>query len=348
MPVFHPVDTVPGVEPILERARWLADEVLFPGAMQTDAADLVPQANLDLLAREGFYGMAGPFEAGGLNLDPAVSQAVVEALASGCLTTTFVWLQHRNPVRAVHQSSTPGLAQEWLEPLCRGERRAGIALAANRPGPPLLRGLIRGDRVVLDGEAPWVSGWGRIDVLLVTARDGQDVISVLVDATASATLAVEHLRLVGVNSSGTVTLRFRGHEVPVERMVSVEPHSEVVERDATGLRMNGSLALGVASRCCALIGPGVLDRQLADARRLLDEATRESLPSARAGATELAMRSATALIANQGSRSILADQHAQRLAREALFLLVFGSRPAIRDDLLRRLLSATGESGGRG
>jgi hypothetical protein len=51
------------------------------------------------------------------------------------------------------------------------------------------------------------------------------------------------------------------------------------------------------------------------------------------------MRATAALITSQGSRSILADQHAQRLAREAMFLLVFGSRPAIREDLLRRLLT---------
>jgi hypothetical protein len=38
-----------------------------------------------------------------------------------------------------------------------------------------------------------------------------------------------------------------------------------------------------------------------------------------------------------GSRSVTVDQHAQRLAREALFLLVFGSRPGIKSALLRRL-----------
>jgi len=37
-----------------------------------------------------------------------------------------------------------------------------------------------------------------------------------------------------------------------------------------------------------------------------------------------------------GSRSVAVDQHVQRLAREALFLLVFGSRPGIRSALLRR------------
>ena len=171
------------MEPIVERARAIADDVLFPAAAATDAADLLPVSHLDLLAREGFYGIAGPTDAGGMDLDPATTSAVVESLASGCLTTTFVWLQHRNPVRAVAASDTPGLRDRWLAPLCRGERRAGIALAGNRPGPPILRATRtpRGD-VLLDGEAPWVSGWGLVDVVLVTARIDDTVVSTLVDA----------------------------------------------------------------------------------------------------------------------------------------------------------------------
>jgi hypothetical protein len=41
-----------------------------------------------------------------------------------------------------------------------------------------------------------------------------------------------------------------------------------------------------------------------------------------------------------GSKSVTVDQHAQRLVREAQFLLVFGSRPAITSALLRRLGAA--------
>ena len=46
--------------------------------------------------------------------------------------------------------------------------------------------------------------------------------------------------------------------------------------------------------------------------------------------------------ANLAARqSIYAYQHPQRLAREALFLLVFGSRPEIKSALLRRLAAAS-------
>jgi alkylation response protein AidB-like acyl-CoA dehydrogenase len=329
--------STPAEPAILDRARGIADDVLFPAALAVDRADLLPMSHLDLLAREGFYGIAGPAEAGGLELDDATTSAVVETLASGCLTTTFVWLQHRNPVRAVAASATPGPRDAWLGALCRGERRAGIALAGNRPGPPLLRAERNADGdVVLNGEAPWVSGWGVIDVLLVTARDGETVVSALVDAQESATLVAERLHLVGVNASGTVTLRFDGHIVSAARIVGEEPHADVLARDPTGLRMNGSLALGVIARCCWLMGSSELDAELVAARAALDGATTETLPAARARASELAMRAAATLTITQGARSILIDQHAQRLAREALFLLVFGSRPPIREELLRR------------
>jgi hypothetical protein len=46
---------------------------------------------------------------------------------------------------------------------------------------------------------------------------------------------------------------------------------------------------------------------------------------------------AAALVAAAGSRGILAGEHPQRLARESVFLLVFGSRPAIKERLVSRL-----------
>ena len=320
------------------RARRIADEVLFPAAIETDRAPLVPRDHLDLLAREGFYGMAGPREAGGWDLDLASANRVIEILASGCLSTTFVWLQHHNPVRAVAGSRTPGLRDAWLEPLCRGDRRAGIALAGERPGPPLLTAERAGGGFVLNGEAPWVTGWGLIDVVLVAARSGEEVVRGLVDTSPGPTLEVEPLRLVAANATGTVTVRFHAHLLPADRVVNAAPLADVLARDAAGLRTNGSLALGVADRCRQLIGSGELDDEVAATRSELNAATPGTLPAARARASELAVRASAALIVAEGARGILSERHAQRLAREALFLLVFGSRPAIRTALLDALV----------
>jgi Acyl-CoA dehydrogenase, C-terminal domain len=59
---------------------------------------------------------------------------------------------------------------------------------------------------------------------------------------------------------------------------------------------------------------------------------------ARAAAADLAVRAAAALVVAAGSRSVLTDSPAQRLAREALFLLVLGSRPAIKENLTKLLI----------
>jgi alkylation response protein AidB-like acyl-CoA dehydrogenase len=85
-------------------------------------------------------------------------------------------------------------------------------------------------------------------------------------------------------------------------------------------------------------GPSPLDDQLVTARANLDTGSAQTMPAARAAAAELAVRAAAALVVAAGSRSVLTDSHAQRLAREAVFLLVFGSRPAIKENLSRLFL----------
>ena len=105
------------------------------------------------------------------------------------------------------------------------------------------------------------------------------------------------------------------------------------------MRVNGSLALGLVRRCVRLLGPGPLDDELAACRERLDDALTAgaaAMAQARAAASELAVRATAALAVRDGSRSVTVDQHAQRLAREAVFLLVFGSRPGIKSALLRR------------
>lgn len=316
---------------MLERAQHLADDLLFPRALASDRSPLVPADLLDALAAEGFYGLTGPEAAGGMGLaDRRDIWAAVERLASGCLTTTFVWAQHLGTVTAV-AAAGGALREDWLGPMCRGGVRAGVAFSAlRRPGPPALVASPADGGWALDGSAPWVSGWGRIDVIRVAARYGDQIVWGLIDVETAPTLRVEPLQLVALNATGTVTLHFEGHHVPASRVIRLQSFDEWQERDREGLRLNGSHALGVATRCVQLLGEPSAMNAIETARTELDAATVESLPAARAGAAALAMRMAERLVISGGGRSLLLSSHAQRLAREALFLLVFGQTPAIR------------------
>jgi alkylation response protein AidB-like acyl-CoA dehydrogenase len=339
-------------------ARQVSEDVLYPSALAVDVADLVPAGHLEALADAGLYGIAGPADYGGGDADLVTFSRVVEILAGGCLTTTFVWIQHHGVVRALAACPNSRLREEWLRALIAGRRRAGIALGGARPGPPLLQARRAAGGYVLDGTAPWVTGWGLIDVLYTLARTKEgDLVAALLPGRAGDQLTASRMRLVAVNASGTVELTFTGYFVPEESVCSVFPQDEWLAQEPRRLRPNGSLALGLAGRCCRLAGPSPLDAELDRLRDRLDRAAldraaldgavldtaaaagpgADDMPAARAAAAELAYRAAAAAITAAGSRSILAGQHPQRLAREAQFLLVFGSRPAIKENLLSLL-----------
>ncbi|HJP74954.1 MAG TPA: acyl-CoA dehydrogenase family protein [Pseudonocardiaceae bacterium] len=320
-------------KPTLAAANDLADTVLFPAANTVDTTGRIPPEHLDLLAESGFYAMSSP----GADIDFATACAITETFAAGCLSTAFVWLQHQGVVRRVAGSP---LADELLGDLELGKQRGGIALGGTLPGPPRLRATAVPGGYELSGESPWVTGWGMIDLLLVMARDEHDnLISAIITARESDALRVSSpLRMVAATASSTVTAHFSDLFVPNEAVVAQSPYAEWAERDAAGLRFNGSLALGVTNRCTRLLGPTPLDAELTQCRTRLDTAGPGDLPAARAAADEMAVRASSALVVHTGSRSILLDQHPQRLAREALFLLVFASRKGIRDALLNTLI----------
>ncbi len=332
---------------ILAVARGLADDLLFPEAMRVDRLDAVPAAHLDALAAAGLYGAPVPVSAGGLGLDLAATCSVTEELAGGCLATTFVWLQNRGLVMTLAADGTPApLRDRWLAPVCRGEMRGGIALPGLIPGPPLLRAQPVGGGWRLDGEAPWVTGWGLIDLLLIVASGPDDsVVSLILDPVPQPGLTVTRQRLSAVNASVTVRLAFDRLLVPGERWAGQEPFDPAETLRPDRLRINGSLACGLVRRCCRLLGPGPLDEELAACRERLDEAITAdatAMAEARAVASELAVRATAGLAVRDGGRSITVDAHAQRLAREAVFLLVFASRPGIKSALLRRLGASAG------
>jgi alkylation response protein AidB-like acyl-CoA dehydrogenase len=347
----------PTAEDVIATARGLADDVLFPDAMRVDRLDVLPAAHLDALAAAGLYGAPAPTEAGGLGLDVLQACAVVEELAGGCLATAFVWIQHFGLLMTLAVGGAPApLRDRWLESAGQGRTRGGIALAGLIPGLPLLRaeraegaerpkgaeGAAGGWR--LDGTSPWVTGWGLIDLLLVAARGPDDtIVTLIMDAVPQPGLTVSRQRLSAVDASVTVRLGFDGVVVPQDRFIRQESFDPTASWQPAGLRINGSLALGVARRCCRLLGPGPLDSEVSACRDRLDAAVGAdfaAMAQARADASELALRAAAALAVHDGSNSITVGQHAQRLAREAVFLLVFGSRPPIKSALLHKLGAA--------
>lgn len=324
---------------VISRATEIADDLLFPHALETDRSDVVPRASLDALAAAGLYGIVGDPSDGGLGADFETFLHVIEILAGGCLSTCFVWIQHHSVVRAVTSTETPALRERWARRMCMGEVRAGIALAGLASGPRRIAAARMGQGWSLTGTAPWVTGWGLIDVLQVAGRDeGDQVVSTLIDARPADGMTVDPpLELVALSSTVTSSAHFNDLRVSDDQVLSIQPLVERLKGDHATLRTHAAMAAGVASRCVALMGATPMADELESVRLRIRTAAPDEMVAVKAAASELAWRAAGALVVATGSRSLIVAEHAQRLAREAMFLLVFGGRPALRDELVALL-----------
>jgi alkylation response protein AidB-like acyl-CoA dehydrogenase len=169
------------------------------------------------------------------------------------------------------------------------------------------------------------------------------IVSGLIDAEVAAGITVEELHMVAAQGSKTVRLRFENYPLPAEKVTTEVAHRDFLANQRMSSRLNGCLAMGVAGRCIRMIGEAgrpevaeLLHTERGVIRARLDGglADPETLPAARAAASELAYRAAGALVVAVGSTGILARQHAQRLVREATFTLVAAGRPEIKNSLL--------------
>ena len=315
-------------------------EVLAPAAEDTDQAEVVPRANLRLIADAGLYEL--------VDAPPAVVREVYETLAGACGVTFFVWVQHHAPVRLLAASrpdDDPTLAK-----LRSGDLLGGIAFAyLRRPGPPaVVARRSSGGGLVVDGEAPWVTSWGLADVFAVAARMGDEVVYVLLDGATppSAVQASDRLALAAMNASSTVRLRFDGLVVPEDDVISVQPFETWRVSDRVATARPHPAVLGVTRTCCRLLGDATFDAELLDCRShayaLLDEDRADdehlaALTAARAWSCELAVRAATALVVAGGGRSMLRSNPAQRLLREATFFTIQAQSADLRTATLARL-----------
>jgi alkylation response protein AidB-like acyl-CoA dehydrogenase len=309
-------------------------------AAEVDRAAVVPREHFDALADLGLYGAFAPESYGGLGLSLSELCDAIEALAAGCLASTFVFIQHLRLLASVLDDAAPDSVIALRSQVIRGEVKGGVALAGLLPGPPRLTATPTTRGWLLHGSAPWVSGWDLVDELFVAARGPNDmVINVLVAPHEQPGLVATRQEMSAIDATSTVALTFDSLDVSEDRVVSsvaYEPQHEA----GPGLRLNGSLSLGVARRCCAVIGASRLDEELREARDFLDGADATMMPRARARASALAARAASALCVYRGSASVIRGDLAERTNREAALLLAFGSRPAIRAALLEDLIPA--------
>ncbi|MFF1443193.1 acyl-CoA dehydrogenase family protein [Streptomyces sp. NPDC058295] len=335
--------------PLVARARSLADELLAPHAEQVDQEE-VPSSHLAEIRRSGLLGLNAPKEYGGAEAPGAVLRETTEILAGACCSTWFVQAQHHTPVLTLARNE--GAARErLLGPLASGELLSGVAYAHLRAYPRIpVRVTPERAGWRFDGTVPWYTGWGLNDVLLLAGvTDTGEVLFAFTEAREQPGLrASAPLRLAALTAARTVSLELDGLWLPEEAVALRTPHERWSAADRLRTVNANPAVFGVTEAALTLLDEDTaapLRARLTEVRTRAyaladgsapDERLAERL-ALRTQASEVMRAATTAGVVTGGGRSMLLTNRAQRLAREALFLMVQAQTRESRTDHLRSL-----------
>lgn len=354
---------------ILAKSEQFLKEEVQPRACAIDAdPDALRQA-LDGMCRNELMALRRPEEFGGPALDEDAFRQFQETVARYSGALAFLQTQHQSAGSMIAKGDNPALREEYLPQMGDGGRLVGIGFSQlRRLGPPMMRAEPVQGGYRLEGEVPWITGFGLFPEFLVGAAlpDGEAVFAVVPfvdseDGAGSLTFS-EPMRLAAMESAQTVSGSFVRWPVPEERVVFLKPAGWIKNNDMINVTLQGHFALG-----CARAGLDILlaaaerkglpfladawkqlDAELeacrnatVDARQVGEETTDERL-RIRAWGIDLAVRCAHAAVAaSSGAANSLAHP-AQRVYREALVYTVSAQTSAIMEATLARLVRRGG------
>ncbi|BDI32844.1 acyl-CoA dehydrogenase [Capsulimonas corticalis] len=350
----------------MTRARELADGVFRPRAQDADQGDIHGQVgeNIRLLAEAGYFGLGISAEHGGLGADEETRREYAELMASACGVTAFVQ-QQLHAGGFVGGAPDEAFRREMLPQFASGKKFCGVAFAhLRRPGPPTVTAERVSGGFLVNGVAPWVTGWSLLDGFSLGAVMADEHLFVYVpkEGNEKALTPGPRIPLAVMNASDTVQVTMTDLFVPERALLSVRPTDALRQSDHCGITGHVYLPLGCAR--------GSIDylRALAEKRanaRLIEVADafaeevdrcraealawtgacanlpeyKERALHARASAIVLAVRAAHAAVTATGGSAHLLTQPPQRLLREAIFYTTTAQTQDVQAETLDLLVS---------
>ncbi len=268
-------------QPELSQLRQrLIDQPLSPDERQQWIA-----GQLATCAQYGVFRWFVPQSLGGLGWsEPDVIRGYL-ALASACLTTTFVMTQWTAAVKRILASSNRSLAERLVPDLLSGKQFTTVGIShlttsrQHLDRPAVTARPARGGGYILDGFSPWVTGAPLADVLVVgaTTDDGAQLLLALPMDTAGVDVGPSH-PLVALSASLTGPVQFQQVLVSAEHIVA-GPEPQILGGGSgarTGGLQTSTLALGLARAAVEYLGTQAEARfHLTDSRDSLDQSLQE-------------------------------------------------------------------------
>jgi acyl-CoA dehydrogenase len=211
-------------------AREFAQGELPALAQQLEIENAPPPHDLiRRYAEMGFLGINIPEHLGGLGLGNLEALIVLEEFAKISSAVAFpIFESCVGPVRAIEHFAAPELAQRIVPAVCRGDIVIAVSMSEPDAGSALTdlktRGIVQGDKVVINGTKRWCSGGGHADAYLVYCRLSDDpgakgIGAVLVENGTAGLSFGPNEQLMGFRGIPSSDINFDDCAVPVENIV---------------------------------------------------------------------------------------------------------------------------------
>ena len=321
-----------------------------------------PADDLGDLAAAGAMRWTLPGDVGGDDLPALELHLRYERLAAASVATALAFTQRDAAVGLIDAAAGAPARADLLRRLGAGEAWSTVGIAqlttSRQGGRPALRAEAAGGGYRLDGLIPWCTGADRSDAIVVGAAvdDGQQVL-VLIRPAAAGVRVDPPMPLVALRASHTAAVHLDRVYVPAADVLR-GPSANALAGRRNGLTLGQTfIATGLCRAALDLIAKHDSDTgrsahahfaaQLGAVRaevHALCRPGREADAAAansrlRAACNDLALRVTHAAVALYKGTALLADHPAQRLARDAMFLLVWSCPNPVIDctvDLLSK------------
>lgn len=346
-------------DPFVARVATYARQVLAPSALETDRAGVTP-ARIAELAELGLLNHLAPAAYGGAGVSRAADRRIHEILSGACFNTWLVWAQHAPLVGRLAEAAASTVPSALSSAVLRGRRLLGAGVSDIRRYPHHYISAQRhpgGWR--LNGTVSWVSGWGLNTALAVGAVDTvrEHVVTALVPVS-ERTIA-HRLDLAALQGSHTERVLLQDVFVPDDQVISDIPFAHWQRTDIGAAGDARSHHFGLAETVLRELDddPDPLAHAVARTWRpriaeirsrayaLTDEATAvadgthriDDRLALKVAAGEALSTVTRALLVARSGRGLGRDDTAQLYVRNALFVLVQGQRPDVREAQLHAL-----------
>jgi len=187
-----------------------------------------PAEAFDVMAAQGWFGLTLPEQYGGVGGYVELA-SFLEAVGYHSIALARFWNINVNMVGgAIAAMGSDALKDRLLPGLAEGKVRFAFALSENGAGSDATalrtRGVVQGDRIVVNGTKMWISGAAVADYVMTACRTDpeakkHDGISLLLVPRAASGVTVTPIDLLGGHAIRTCEVNYIDTEVPAELLV---------------------------------------------------------------------------------------------------------------------------------